>query len=269
MSRVFKDKTNQVTQKYKKGVHDGIDLVGYKNALAYILAHSDGEVVDVRKDYNKTDKSGSSYGNYVKIKHDNGYYTLYAHMKYNSVTVSKGDRVSKGQIIGYMGNTGHSCGAHLHFEVRSDSSTRIDPTPYIDADLPKPITPSISLTRYQVYDNVKRCWLPNVKVGEGSGISAYAGNLGNAISGVYIDDVTYRVYDNKKKQWLPWVVGRKDYAGNLGNSIGGIQIKNATYRAHIKGGSWLSWVSKVDNTSDGYAGIKGKDIDAIEIKAIN
>lgn len=136
MSRVFKSKDNQVTQKYKKGTHNGIDLVGYKNALDYIIAHSDGEVVGVRSNYKTTDKTGNSYGNYVKIKHGNGYYTLYAHLKYGSVAVQKADKVSKGQVIGYMGATGHCTGAHLHFEVRNTSDTKIDPTPYIDADLP-------------------------------------------------------------------------------------------------------------------------------------
>lgn len=137
MSRVFKNKDNQITQKYKKGTHNGIDLVGHKNALDYIIAHSDGEVVGVRSNYKTTDKTGNSYGNYVKIKHTNGYYTLYAHMKYDSVTVQKGNKVSKGQVIGYMGATGHCTGAHLHFEVRDTSDTKIDPTPYINADLPE------------------------------------------------------------------------------------------------------------------------------------
>ena len=136
MSRVFKNKDNQITQKYKKGTHNGIDLVGYKNALDYIIAHSDGEVVGVRSNYKTTDRTGSSYGNYVKIKHSNGYYTLYAHLKYGSVTVQKGDKVEKGQVVGYMGATGHCTGAHLHFEVRNENDKKIDPTSYIDADLP-------------------------------------------------------------------------------------------------------------------------------------
>ena len=136
MSRVFKNKDNQITQKYKKGTHNGIDLVGYKNALDYIIAHSDGEVVGVRSNYKTTDKTGNSYGNYVKIKHGNGYYTLYAHLKYGSVAVQKADKVSKGQVIGYMGATGHCTGAHLHFEVRNKNDTKIDPTPHIDSDLP-------------------------------------------------------------------------------------------------------------------------------------
>ena len=135
MSRVLEG-TNQVTQKYKKGIHNGIDLVKKSYSPAYITAHSDGEVVSVVKNVNWTKYGSNSYGNYVKIKHDNGYYTMYAHLKYNTVMVSKGDRVTKGQRLGYMGATGDSNGVHLHFEVRDTSDTKIDPTPYIDADLP-------------------------------------------------------------------------------------------------------------------------------------
>ena len=137
MSRVFKNKSNVVTQKYKKDTHKGIDLVGTGYTTDYIVAHSDGEIAGIRSNYKTTDKTGNSYGNYVKIKHGNGYYTLYAHLKYGSVTVQKGDKVSKGQVIGYMGATGHATGAHLHFEVRNTSDTKIDPTPYIDGDLPE------------------------------------------------------------------------------------------------------------------------------------
>ncbi len=139
MSRVLKNKTNEITQNYKKGFHDGIDLVGYKNALDYVIAHSDGVVVSVRNDYKTIDKTGISYGNYVKIKHNNGYYTLYAHLKQESITVKVGDKVSKGEVIGFMGATGHTDGAHLHFEVRDDKDIQIDPTQYIDKELPKSI----------------------------------------------------------------------------------------------------------------------------------
>lgn len=138
MSRVFKTRENQITQIYKKGIHNGIDLCGRMWALDYIVAHSDGKVVGIVKNCNvNTSKTGQTiYGNYVMLKHDNGMYTLYAHLKYGSVTVNLGDRVSKGQVIGYMGNTGYSFGAHLHFEVRDKNNNRIDPTPYINADLP-------------------------------------------------------------------------------------------------------------------------------------
>ena len=79
MSRVFKTRKNQITQAYKPGIHNGIDLVGYSYALDYIVAHSDGVVVGCRNDYKTNDKTGSSYGNYVQIKHNNGMFTLYAH----------------------------------------------------------------------------------------------------------------------------------------------------------------------------------------------
>jgi murein DD-endopeptidase MepM/ murein hydrolase activator NlpD len=59
---------------------------------------------------------GGGYGLMIMIDHGNGYHTLYAH---NSQILAKcGQSVSKGQVIGYTGNTGNSTGAHLHFEVR-------------------------------------------------------------------------------------------------------------------------------------------------------
>ena len=124
----------EITQEYKGTAHNGIDIVNQGYTLGYITAHSDGVVVGCRNNCNGFEKG--SYGNYVKIKHDNGYYTLYGHMAYNTVRVSVGQRVSKGEILGYMGNTGYSFGGHLHFEVRNPSDVRIDPTPYLDADLP-------------------------------------------------------------------------------------------------------------------------------------
>lgn len=127
-----------ITQGYKKGVHDGVDLVNTNSRGDHILgwevAHSDGVVVATRN--NCTGFEKGSYGNYVKLRHDDGYYTLYAHIAYNTVKVKTGDRVKKGQILGYMGNTGYSFGGHLHFEVRTPTDVKIDPEPYLNADLP-------------------------------------------------------------------------------------------------------------------------------------
>jgi murein DD-endopeptidase MepM/ murein hydrolase activator NlpD len=58
----------------------------------------------------------SGYGNYVKIHHPNGVETLYGH--FSEIVVSMDDKVEQGDLIGYMGTTGHSTGCHLHFEVR-------------------------------------------------------------------------------------------------------------------------------------------------------
>ncbi|MGH7141136.1 MAG: peptidoglycan DD-metalloendopeptidase family protein [Minisyncoccia bacterium] len=58
------------------------------------------------------------YGNYVVISHANGTQTLYAHMTTGSITVSVGESVSRGEIIGHVGMTGDATGPHVHFEVR-------------------------------------------------------------------------------------------------------------------------------------------------------
>ena len=127
---------------------------------------------------------------------------------------------------------------------------------YINADLPNNSNNVTSL--YQVYDNKKKAWLPNVKVGS----SDFAGNKGNSIGGVYIDNATYRVHQ-KGGKWLSWVTNRNDYAGNLGKSIDAIQIKGKTYRVYDnKKGKWLPWVTG----ENGYAGNIGNSIGAIQIK---
>lgn len=119
-----------------------------------------------------------------------------------------------------------------------------------------------SLT-YQSYDLTKKKWLPNVKIGTND----YAGNFGNPISAIYVDELEMQTHDIVKKKWLPWVKGRSDYAGNLNNPIDGVRIKGAIYRVKLKGDKdFLPWVYKADNTNQGYAGIYGREIDAIQIK---
>lgn len=140
MSRLFQNKEIKITYPYIEGKHGGIDIVAKesngKSGFDNIVSHSNGVVVSVRSDYKTTDKTGNSYGNYVKIKQDNGMFTLYAHLKYGSVKCKVGDNILEGEIIGYMGSTGHTNGAHLHFEVRNESDIRINPTEYLTNDLP-------------------------------------------------------------------------------------------------------------------------------------
>ena len=71
---------------------------------------------------------GSSYGNYIMIRHANGYSTLYAHL--SSMSVRNGDRVFQGQEIGRVGSTGRSTGNHLHFEIIRNG-VRVNPLNYI------------------------------------------------------------------------------------------------------------------------------------------
>ena len=81
---------------------------------------------DYPKDYSCG--CGGGYGNYVVISHDGTYSTVYGHLA--SAAVSVGQYVEQGQVIGYIGSTGWSTGAHLHFEVRVNGS-RVDPLGYV------------------------------------------------------------------------------------------------------------------------------------------
>lgn len=72
-----------------------------------------------------------SYGNSIRIQHDDGYVTLYAHL--DELLVEVGDSVYQGQLIGKMGHTGAAYGTHLHFEVRIGSST-VNPNKYLPED---------------------------------------------------------------------------------------------------------------------------------------
>jgi murein DD-endopeptidase MepM/ murein hydrolase activator NlpD len=96
-----------VSQGYWGG-HPAVDLAGYVGAA--VTAADGGYVVLAGGGWN------GGYGNHVIIDHGNGFSTLYAHL--NSIFVSPGMTVSKGQQLGTMGNTGNSTGPHLHFEVR-------------------------------------------------------------------------------------------------------------------------------------------------------
>lgn len=134
MSRILKNKEILITQKFNKGKHNGLDIVGEGSTLDTVTSHSSGEVVWIQTEkVNNNNVTGDeTYGNAVKIKHPNGYYTLYAHLK--DVYVKVGDKVKTKQDIGYMGNTGRSYGAHLHFEVRTNSSysSCVNPEVYLN-----------------------------------------------------------------------------------------------------------------------------------------
>ena len=65
----------------------------------------------------------ASYGKWVFIKHDNGLSTLYAHL--SSISVSGGQSIGAGELVGYSGNTGYSTGPHLHFGVYATSGSEI------------------------------------------------------------------------------------------------------------------------------------------------
>jgi len=84
-----------------------------------VHAARDGVVVKVKSDSNRGgyDKKFAQFGNFVTIAHIDGTMATYYHLKQGGVVVSVGEQVSRGQKIGYSGNTGYSSGPHLHFAV--------------------------------------------------------------------------------------------------------------------------------------------------------
>ena len=99
-------------------MHSGVDLAAGHGTPIYAIASG----------YVNVSAYANVNGNYVSISHGNGYGSLYAHLDY--ATVSAGEYVTQGQVIGYMGSTGWSTGPHLHFEVRKDGKC-VNPMDYI------------------------------------------------------------------------------------------------------------------------------------------
>ena len=95
--------------------HKGVDICA--SAGTPIYASAGGTVT--KAGYNKAG-AGTGYGYSVIISHSGGYTTVYAHCL--SLTVSAGQSVRQGQLIGYVGSTGRSSGNHCHFEIRRSGS---------------------------------------------------------------------------------------------------------------------------------------------------
>lgn len=102
------------------GYHAGMDLFGAKDNPAWA---ADGGTVSYAGEL-------LTYGNAVIIDHGKGLQTVYAHL--GDISVSQGQAVSQGQIIGHIGKSGLATDYHLHFEVRS-GSTPVDPLGYLPA----------------------------------------------------------------------------------------------------------------------------------------
>ena len=151
---VLKSGLCEITQGFVNG-HRGLDLVGPNYTLDDIVSYANGTVNMAVNGYGNGAGEGVNwaYGNFVKILNDDGTVCLYAHMEYTSVKV--GQRVSKGQVIGRMGNSGNSFGGHLHWEFWScnDYYKNIDPSPYLspkEIKLPSPVVRDKNKRQFQV-----------------------------------------------------------------------------------------------------------------------
>ncbi len=133
---VLKGKRHYLTSGFGvrgSGYHYGCDLVGGTDKAAttdYIIALEGGTVTKATNDVEGTTPSE---GNAVVINHGNGISSYYYHLKKGSVKVKKGDTVSRGDVLGYMGNTGNSTGAHLHLGIKADGKW-VDPLPYLTGE---------------------------------------------------------------------------------------------------------------------------------------
>ena len=99
-------------------MHNGIDIPGPIGTPIYATA--DGTIGRAQW--------VSGYGNYVEIAHGSGLETRYGHM--SRIAAVSGQRVRRGEIIGYMGSTGRSTGSHLHYEVRVEGQP-VNPVPFV------------------------------------------------------------------------------------------------------------------------------------------
>lgn len=104
-------------------MHTGLDFTA--DIGTEIYATGDGVIESIESKF-------SGYGNHVIINHGFGYESLYAHM--SRIAVTAGQRVRRGQIIGYVGNTGASTGPHLHYEVMKNGE-KVDPSFYFYNDI--------------------------------------------------------------------------------------------------------------------------------------
>lgn len=234
--RVLKSKKCTITSAFGKrnsGYHYGVDIVKEGYQLDYITAHTDGVVVDIQDGYsNKKGATGrAGWGNFVKLSH-NGYYTLYAHLR-KGLSLKIGDKVKKGDVVGYMSDSGDAYGSHLHFEVYR-GNTRIDPTPYLNRDIPGETSRDTSETshKYKIGDEVR-------------------------INGVYVSSTsTSKLRPIKTKGKITRIVSgaRNPYLldnGSIGwvndNTIVSTVIPSKVYV--VKSGDTLSGIARKYNTS--------------------
>ncbi len=111
-------------------IHKGLDI-NTRGMGDPVCATANGEVIQVTFE--------PSYGNFITIKHQFGFYTRYAHLQATKVT--KGQKVQQGQIIGWLGNTGLTTGPHLHYEIHLGTDV-VDPLKYLNRPKPEADSPA-------------------------------------------------------------------------------------------------------------------------------
>jgi hypothetical protein len=281
MDRVIFDSTHRITQGYGNG-HRGIDL-GWRSDEAQnnVYSNCPGTVYATLDGVAPGSEYGGGWGNYVLVRHDNGMFSRYAHLR-SGLPVHEGQRVDENTILGVIGESGRAYGRHLHFEVQmnSSSASRIDPTRY----LTEPIcgsqpTPGKDVNVYYRVRTQKHGWLPEVK-----NLEDYAGYEDSPITGVAIKvdkgRIEYQVHTIDGR-WLSTVDGYNiddylnGYAGD-GNVIDCIKIyyytpddirpyKKAKYK--VNGYDW-QYDTETGGDQDGFAGNYGYSMKKLWIEIV-
>ncbi len=124
---------------YKGKHHNGIDIGAPIGTPIY--SAEDGEIVFTANQDNFC--RGAGYGKVIVVKHNNNLTTLYGHLSQQSVSV--GQKVKRGDVIGYMGKTGWATGSHLHFVVFGSATYYVKPTRSCG---PMPVGGDLDPTKY-------------------------------------------------------------------------------------------------------------------------
>ncbi len=127
ISSTFAISRNHPILHYKRA-HKGIDLAAPIGTP--IQATGDGVITVIDRH--------NGYGNMIKIKHDGKYSTLYGHLLKFQKGLSKGSRVKRGQVIGYVGQTGLATGPHCHYELHVNDEAKNPTTTNLPTDSPIP-----------------------------------------------------------------------------------------------------------------------------------
>lgn len=187
MDRVIPFSTDRITCPYGQvygRYHNGVDL-GWRSdeEMNGVFANSKGTVIQVVTGIPPMPANSGSYGNYIKIDHHNGMYSLYAHLR--EVYVSVGQEVDSSTKIALMGESGATIDSegyaerHLHFEV-FNGGTKIDPTPYLIEPIYTEPTPQPTPTPSEEFNIGDRVVVSGVATedsyGNGNQTAPYGGN---------------------------------------------------------------------------------------------
>jgi len=112
------------------GFH-AVDIAMPENTA--IVAVRDGVVMDAEGDFSRSGwhQSYMDEANVVRVLHDDGSMSLYAHLAPDGIVVKKGDQVKTGDLLAYSGNTGFSSGPHLHFVIQANNGSDLVSLPFV------------------------------------------------------------------------------------------------------------------------------------------